>query len=126
MRFDQRRPFLSGAFPMMTKPMNAVSNSPSTQPFSCLIVDDDTGFAGMLAKVVTAEGGEACVCHSITAARSQIERRSFDLAILDNRLPDGTGYEFHAQLVRRCPAIVVVMITGAPELSQAVELTRNG
>jgi len=106
--------------------MSAPSSPPPNRAFSCLVVDDDTGFAGMMAKVVVSEGGEACVCHSIAAARSQIERRSFDLVILDNRLPDGTGYEFHAQLVRRSPASVVVMITGAPELSQAVELTRNG
>src|SRR5215472_2406063 len=94
--------------------------------FSCLVVDDDPGLAGMFAKVMLQEGGEPCVCHTIAAAQAQIAKRSFDLAILDNRLPDGTGYKFHPKLVRANPASVVVMITGAPELSQAVELTRNG
>jgi DNA-binding NtrC family response regulator len=66
------------------------------------------------------------VCHTIAAAQAELARSSFDLAILDNRLPDGTGYEFYSQLIRVSPDSVVVMITGAPELSQAVELTRNG
>ena len=94
--------------------------------FSCLLVDDDAGLAGMFARLVSEEGGEAFACHTIAAARAQIAQRSFDLAILDNSLPDGTGYEFYSHLVRRSPDSVVVMITGAPELTQAVELTRNG
>jgi DNA-binding NtrC family response regulator len=99
---------------------------PVTKNFSCLLVDDDVGFAGMLAKIVAQEGGEPVLCHTIAAGRAQIARRPFDLVILDNGLPDGTGFEFYPQVTRRHPASVVVMITGAPELSQAVELTRNG
>jgi len=98
----------------------------STAPFSCLIVDDDDGFASMMTQVVRSEGGEPVWAGSIEAARQQIAHRSFDLAILDNRLPDGTGYEFYPQLIRQSPSTVAVMITGAPELAHAVELTRNG
>ena len=94
--------------------------------FSCLIVDDDAGFASMLAKAVSQEGGEVSHCADLKSARAETERRAFDLVLLDNRLPDGTGYEFFPQLNRRCPGTVVVMITGVPELAQAVELTRNG
>jgi two-component system response regulator AtoC len=100
--------------------------TPTDRKFSCLLVDDDVGFVGMLARIVAEEGGEPTVRHSLCDARELIARRTFEVAILDNRLPDGTGYEFHAELRRRCPDIVAVMITGAPELAQAVELTRNG
>jgi DNA-binding NtrC family response regulator len=94
--------------------------------FSCLIVDDDAGFVSMLAKVVEQEGGQVGPCADLTSARAETERHAFDVVLLDNILPDGTGYEFFHQLNRRCPDTVVVMITGVPELSQAVELTRNG
>jgi DNA-binding NtrC family response regulator len=96
------------------------------QTFSCLLVDDDVGFSSMLAKIVTEEGGSPALCHTISKARERIGQQSFDLVILDNCLPDGSGYEFYSVLARKCPASVVAMITGAPELSQAVELTRNG
>jgi DNA-binding NtrC family response regulator len=94
--------------------------------FSCLIVDDDAGFASMLAKAVSQEGGQVSHCADLKSARAETERHAFDLVLLDNRLPDGTGYEFFPQLNRRCPGTVVVMVTGVPELAQAVELTRNG
>jgi len=102
---------------------NFVSNQ---NYFSCLIVDDDAGFASMLQKIVEQEGGRVVFCASLKAARAEIQRAGFDLVVLDNRLPDGTGYEFHSELERLCPSSVVVMVTGVPELSQAVELTRNG
>jgi len=98
----------------------------NTDQFSCLLVDDDVGFASMLANIVTEEGGRPVLCHTLSKAREQIAEAGFDLIILDNCLPDGSGYEFYSHLARRSPASVVAMITGAPELSQAIELTRNG
>ena len=95
-------------------------------PFSCLIVDDDEGFASLLAKTVREEGGDVSHGANLKAARTHVERRRFDLVLLDNRLPDGTGYEFFPHLSRLCPDAVVVMITGMPDLGNAVELTRNG
>jgi len=94
--------------------------------FSCLIVDDDAGFVSMLAKVVNEQGGQVRASADLGSARAETERQSFDLVLLDNRLPDGTGYDFFPELNRRCPNSVVVMVTGVPELAQAVELTRNG
>lgn len=94
--------------------------------FSCLIIDDDLGFVSMLEKVVSQEGGQVSHCGDLKSARMETEHRTFDLIVLDNRLPDGTGYEFFPQLSRRFPEGVVVMITGVPELGQAIELTRNG
>ena len=98
----------------------------NANPFSCLIVDDDAGFVSMLAKMVSQEGGRVSHCGDLKSARAEIERAAFDLVLLDNRLPDGTGYDFFSLLNRQCPGTVIVMVTGVPELSQAVQLTRNG
>jgi len=94
--------------------------------FSCLIVDDDADFASMLQRIVRDEGGIPVCCANVREARQQIEARSFDIVCLDNKLPDGSGFEFYARISQRCANGVIIMITGAPELSQAVELTRNG
>lgn len=101
-------------------------SAPQDPTFSCLLMDDDHGFASMLATLVREQGGQPVHCASVTEARAMLSRRGFDLAVIDNRLPDGTGYEFFPELRRRCPDAVVMMITGAPELAKAVELTRNG
>ena len=94
--------------------------------FSCLIVDDDIAFATMASQVVRGEGGEVTLCHSLTDARAAVADRAFDLVLLDNHLPDGKGYGLFDQLTRRNPDAPVVMITGMPDLGEAVALTRNG
>lgn len=94
--------------------------------FSCLIVEDDRSFASMAAQVVRGEGGEPVVTGTLAAAREVVAARSFDVVLLDNHLPDGKGYGFFEQLARRNPDAPIVMITGMPDLAEAVTLTRNG
>jgi len=94
--------------------------------FSCLIVEDDEAFATMAAEVVRGEGGKVTLAKQLADARTATANRSFDLVLLDNHLPDGKGYAFFDQLARRNPAAPIVMITGMPDLGEAVALTRNG
>lgn len=94
--------------------------------FSCLIVEDDTAFATMAAQVVRDEGGAVTLAKNLSEARAATANRSFDLVLLDNHLPDGKGYDFFDQLARRNPESPIVMITGMPDLGEAVALTRNG
>ena len=94
--------------------------------FSCLIVEDDVAFATMAAQVVRGEGGLTTLAKDLAEARHATANQSFDLVLLDNHLPDGKGYDFFDQLARRNPESPIVMITGMPDLSEAVALTRNG
>jgi len=98
----------------------------SEQKFSCLIVEDDASFAGVSAGVVREEGGEVTVAGTLAAAREAMANRGFDLVLLDNHMPDGKGYDFFEHLSRRNPEGPIIMITGVPDLSEAVALTRNG
>ena len=94
--------------------------------FSCLIVEDDNAFATMAAQVVRGEGGVVTSAKNLAEAREATAARAFDLVLLDNHLPDGKGYEFFDHLARRNPDAPIVMITGLPDLSEAIALTRNG
>ena len=94
--------------------------------FSCLIVEDDGGFAAMAAKVVREQNGEPVIVGTLTAAQEAIGARAFDVVLLDNHLPDGKGYDFFEHLTRRYPESPIIMITGMPDLGEAVMLTRNG
>ena len=95
------------------------------ESFACLIVDDDQSFAAMAAEVVRAAGAVVTQAHDLAGARKAAQQ-PFDLVLLDNHLPDGKGYEFFDQISRRNPDAPIVMITGAPDLGEAVTLTRNG
>src|SRR6185312_4063665 len=94
--------------------------------FTCLIVEDDGSFATMAAQVVHGEGGEPTSVDTIAAAREIVAAKSFDLVLLDNHLPDGKGYGFFEQIARRYPDAPIIMITGMPDLGEAISLTRNG
>ncbi len=83
-------------------------------------------FAGLSAQVVREAGGHPTHAPTLAAAREAVERGHFDLVLLDNHLPDGKGYDFFDRLSRRFPESPVVMITGVPDLGEAVSLTRNG
>src|SRR4051812_1827267 len=98
----------------------------NSETFSCLIVEDDPAFADMAAQVVRSEGGESRLASTIAAAVEATANRNFDLVLLDNHLPDGKGYDFFEQVARRNPDAPIVMITGMPDLGEAVALTRNG
>lgn len=107
--------------------MNSRTRSaPESSQFKCLLLEDDPGFAVLAGQVIGHEGGLVVHCASIREAKAAIEKHVFDLAVIDNILPDGTGYEFFPLLQRRFPAIVTIMSTGQPELRSAVALTRNG
>jgi DNA-binding NtrC family response regulator len=73
-------------------------SAPQDPTFSCLLMDDDHGFASMLATLVREQGGQPVHCASVTEARAMLSRRGFDVAVIDNRLPDGTGYEFFSRV----------------------------
>jgi len=94
--------------------------------FSCLVVEDDPAFAALVAQVVREEGGQTTHCKTLAEARAVTAQRGFDLILLDNHLPDGKAYDFFDQLSRRNPEAPIIMITGLPDLSEAIALTRNG
>lgn len=101
-----------------------MTRNPSS--FSCLIVEDDRDFAPLVAQVVSQMGGQPTLCATLDQMRQALQETRFDLLLLDNHLPDGRVYDVFANLSRRQPGVVAMMITGAPDLGEAVALTRNG
>ncbi|WP_330181963.1 response regulator [Nocardia sp. NBC_01503] len=77
-----------------------------------LVVDDDFRVANMHAGIVSALPGFSvgAVVNTLAAARAEIERTAFDLALVDVYLPDGSGVE----LVREI-RFDAMMLTAATE-----------
>lgn len=103
-----------------------MSNPANIGKFSCLILDDDVSFATLAASVVREVGGQVTLVHTVANARAMVAEKNFDLVLLDNHLPDGKGYDLYETIARRNPEAPIIMITGAPDLGEAVSLTRNG
>ncbi|MCI0535729.1 MAG: sigma-54 dependent transcriptional regulator, partial [Verrucomicrobiales bacterium] len=93
---------------------------------SCLILEDDPGCAAVVESLVQDEGGAATVSTTVQEAKALLEERDFDLFILDHALPDGTGSSFFFYLQEVGIVATSIMLTGLPDVSTAVRLTRNG
>lgn len=94
--------------------------------FSCLVVEDDPAFRSMVAQLIASLGGDVREAGNVADAQTEFERRRPDLILLDNHLPDGRGYELYERFSRIAPESPAIMITGIPDLGEAVRLTRNG
>ncbi len=91
-----------------------------------LIVEHDREIAAAIEEVLISEDYE--VAHAHAAAMDSLcqEIESADLVLLELLLPDGDGLEILRVLKVRCPALPVVMITGADDVKQAVECMKAG
>src|SRR6185312_15611964 len=64
-------------------------DSLAQQPASALVVDDEQSLAENLAEALTAAGHEVVIAHTVADALAQ--NRRIHTAVLDVRLPDGSG-----------------------------------
>ena len=93
---------------------------------SILIIDDDEGTCRSLSLIFGRKGYET---EAVGTGREAIERAkktSFNMALLDIRLPDMEGTELIAPLKEIQPDIVVVMVTAYASLETAVRALNEG
>lgn len=91
-----------------------------------LLVDDDAVYRERLAKALVARGYEVRTAASEEEAAAQAEGESPELAVVDLRMPGGSGLD----LLRRLKAIDsttrVLMLTGYGSIATALEAVRLG
>ncbi len=91
-----------------------------------LLVDDDERYRERLARalrdrglvVFTAPGGE----QAVALAKAHAPGR----AVVDLRMPTGSGLDVIEQLRAVCPDLAVVMLTGYGSIATAVDATKRG
>ena len=90
-----------------------------------LLIDDDVSFQAALAELVRAEGFSVETAASLGEARAFLGEHTPDLALVDLKLPDGSGLELLRE-IDSSVATEIVLITGHATVDSAVEALRSG
>lgn len=85
-----------------------------------LAADDDTGILRIFKSVLESNGYVVETAATASETLRRVRSSSFDLALLDVKLPDMEGTELLSQLQKIAPDMVKIMMTGFPSVDNAI------
>lgn len=93
-----------------------------------LIVEDHPQAASVLAAVVSSEFGQVHIATaaSVREGKLQLFHHTFDMALIDLGLPDGSGLELIGQIVACTPSTVIIVTTIFDDEFNLFEALRAG
>jgi DNA-binding NtrC family response regulator len=91
-----------------------------------LVVDDDPGMRETLEAVLTADGYTVSTAENGKEALDILGTGSFDIMLLDLKMPDCLGTELLPKVKSIAPEIVVIMMTAFGTIKSAVEALKLG
>ncbi len=91
-----------------------------------LVVDADREQCEVCARVLRAEGYGVSTCERGREARVLLERRAFDIVLLDLRIAQASGLDLVRACLRVSPDAVVIATTASPSVRTSVEALRAG
>ena len=98
----------------------------SARPGRILIVEDDEPVLRFLQAQLVEEGHEVATVLSAEAALERLDQQTWDIILLDLRLPGMGGLEFLAHTRERGIKAAVIVMTGYGTIPSAVEAMRLG
>src|SRR5215208_5020053 len=91
-----------------------------------LVVDDEPAILSTLKKALTLEGYAVDVAGGVRVAKERLEKKSYDVLLLDVALPDGDGIELLARLRAAGNDAQAVVMSGHGTIDAAVRATKLG
>ena len=77
-----------------------------------LIIDDEVDLCLLLKVYFVNNNYEVLVANTLTEGKLLIASFLPDIIVIDNNLPDGTGWDFAPRIAIETPSIFIVFITG--------------
>jgi len=102
-----------------------IRSEPAYRPH-VLLMEDEMNIAKGLEMVMREEGYEVDLADTGQGALDKFRASEFDLLVADLRLPDMDGMDVVQHVREKRPRTNVVIITGYPSVSSAVEAVRMG
>src|SRR5512145_569449 len=95
-------------------------------PAKVLVVDDERSILLLLKEALSQWGYQVTVASSAAEALGLLKSELFDALITDIRMPDMSGLELLREVKKQDESIEVVMMTGYPTISSAVQALKEG
>jgi len=93
---------------------------------SILVVDDEDALRTVLSSELESEGYVVATAGDGDEAISILQGKSFDLVLLDIKMPRVDGFEVLRFIKEKYPATKVIMLTGFADLKNAIESKKLG
>jgi len=91
-----------------------------------LVVDDERSILTLLEDALTQWGYQVTAANTAADALTALRTQVFDAALSDVRMPDMSGLDLLREIKKRDESIEVVIMTGYPTISSAVEALKEG
>ena len=91
-----------------------------------LVVDDEADFGRMIQRTLSQSGYRVDAVLSATQAIALQRKHSYDLALVDMRMPEMTGLELLQYLKVRDKRMFVIIMTAYGSFSMGIEALRKG
>ncbi|MBI4267741.1 MAG: response regulator [Chloroflexi bacterium] len=91
-----------------------------------LLVDDDTSFLKVAARILKTKGYTCQLAETAGEAITRVQKGNCNLAVLDINLPDMAGTELLHKLTDIAPDIIVVMLTGHSSVQNTINALNSG
>lgn len=91
-----------------------------------LVVDDDKSILRTFTRILQKSGYDIDTAETGKEAVERTEKRHYDLALVDVRLPDIEGTDLLAKLKKPLQNTIKIMITGFPSLETGVKALDEG
>jgi DNA-binding NtrC family response regulator len=96
------------------------------EPARVLVVDDERSILLLLEEALTQWGYQVTCASHVTEALAAIKTQVFDAALTDVRMPDMSGLDLLREIKKQDESIEVVIMTGYPTITSAVEALKEG
>ncbi|MDX2112069.1 MAG: response regulator [Verrucomicrobiota bacterium] len=95
-------------------------------PADILVLDDEASYANMLADFLKSEGFNAIMSTSPVEVIEMLRKRTFDLIVVDYKMPVMDGAEFLQKAYQLRPGLPVIMVSGMMHTPDLLKVANIG